>query len=119
MRETTVGLSIPDGSPVDRHNSMQMAVPRTSTDPGLIRLTKPSEAPSPGGKAVAGIVGFAPQNELIMMSNLSSIARSARRSDGSDGTPFASTGLKWAERKIMQFSDLDDGPAFTGAGHFA
>src|ERR1700722_19489750 len=66
MRETTVGLSIPDGSPVDRHNAMQMAVPRTSTDPGLIRLTKPSEAPSPGGKAVAGIVGFAPQNEFII-----------------------------------------------------
>jgi hypothetical protein len=32
----------------------------------LIRLTKPSEAPSPGGKAVAGIVGFAPQNEFII-----------------------------------------------------
>jgi hypothetical protein len=53
------------------------------------------------------------------MSNLSSIARSARRSDGSDGTPFASVGLKWVERKIMQSSDLDDRPAFTGAAHFA
>jgi hypothetical protein len=119
MRETTVGLSIPDGSPVDRHNAMQMAVPRTGTDPGLIRLTKPSETPSPGGKAVAGIVGFAPQNEFII-DEQPLLDRSQRAPLGwLDGTPFASVGLKWVERKIMQSSDLDDRPAFTGAAHFA
>jgi hypothetical protein len=119
MRETTVGLSIPDGSPVDRDNAMQMAVPRTSTDPGLIRLTKPSEAPRPAARPSLELSGSHRRTNSSSMSNLSSIARRARRSDGSDGTPFASVGLKWVERKIMQSSDLDDRPAFTGAAHFA
>jgi hypothetical protein len=81
--------------------------------PGLIRLTKPSEAPR-AAAAVAGIVGLVPQNEFIIDEQLSSIARSARRSDGSDGTTFASLGLKWVQRKIMQSSDLDDRRALLG-----